>query len=181
MNKSIYLWAESCFLLFIRPDWKQLVSGMLTKRYSLCPPLVCCGHVMGCGYVNSWDVSRLSCFLQRKSKPSVLFWCFYYACTKDSETAFVLRLKQMYTGCHINFFCKGTQFSCSQNTGGNSDCIVPKKRWRRRICSFVTSRLVTSVVPLFLNSLGCGAGLIVQCCWCFWERMVSVKCNYTPG
>lgn len=126
MNKSINLWAEGCFMLFIRPDWKQSVSEMLTKGCLLCVPLVRCGHAVDCGYVNSWHVSFLPCFLQGKSKPSVLFWCFYYACTKYSKTAFVLRLKQMYAGCHINFFCKGTQFSCSQNMGRNSDCIVPK-------------------------------------------------------
>lgn len=32
----------------------------------------------------------------------------------------------MYTGCHVNFFCKGTQFSCSQNMGRNSGSMVPK-------------------------------------------------------
>lgn len=40
-------------MLSVRPDGKQLISEMLTKRYLLCSTMVCCGHVMDCGCVNS--------------------------------------------------------------------------------------------------------------------------------
>lgn len=132
MNKNIYLCVESCFLLFIRPDWEQLISELLTKGCALCPPrLLWPRHQL-------WLCKQLRCqssllLSAEKIQTICAFLCFYYAHTKDSKTAFVLRLKQMYTGCHITFFCRRTQFSCSQNTERNSGCHVPKNNNKKSI------------------------------------------------
>lgn len=116
-------------------------------------------------------------FCREKIQTICAFLCFYYAHTKDSKTAFVLRLKQMYTSCHSTFFCKRTQFSCSQNT---KEFRLPcAKKRQQKIHSVVMSKLVTSIVLLLLNSLGCGASLLVQCCWCFRVCVVWVKWSYT--